>query len=181
MNEPTTDPDGHLRKAVTVQRILVGGLIAGAVGFAALAIGLHFLIFNGRGMKPDLLAGVGFPVFAAAAGVVACGAAAASFVMAGTIRTATVRQVATARPQPSAADRDALAVGWQGGSLVRAGLCEGPIVLSLVLFLMCGDYALLAIAAAMLGLLVSNFPGEESARRWVDAAEAELEAKRAGG
>lgn len=175
------DSEAFLQKVVRTQRLIVFGLIAGVCVFGTILTAMQFTAFHGKGLMPDPPQVAGLPILTLVAGLVTAGALVASFAMAGTMRQQIVQRLAGQPPQDPAATRATLLAGWQGGNLVRAALLEGPAILSLVLFLLTGDYALLAIAGVMLALLLANVPSEAAARRWLDTAEEELETKRAGG
>ncbi len=178
--EPT-DHETFLQKVVRLQRLIFLALIAGVCVFGTMMMVIHFAAREGKGIMPDPPQVAGFPILTLVVGVVASGSLAAGTLLPNATRRQIVRHVAGQPAQDAPATRSALLTGWQGGNLIRAGLLEGPAILSLVLFLVTGDYALLAIAGIMVAVLIANVPSEASARRWLNAAEEELEQVRRSG
>lgn len=181
MNTPTVDREGLVRGAVGLQRLLVGCLALGAIALGGVLTALHFTVFDAKGLMGDAPNVGGVPVLTVLMALVAAGTTAAVVVVPEPWRAAILARHAAAHPAPSPADVPALVRGWQAISLIRAALCEAQAVLSLTLFLISGDAVVLGFAALMLALLALQFPSEATARRWLDAAEDELAAKRAGG
>ncbi|QEL13393.1 hypothetical protein [Limnoglobus roseus] len=181
MDTPSVDADEHLRTTVTVQKFLIGGLALGAAVMGVVVTVMHFVVLDGKAMAPDLPRFGGVSILTLIVGVVVCSTTVASFIMADTVRRQTLARLGTAPPAAtSLEDRRTLLAGWQGSGIVQAGLCEGPTILALVSFLITGDAVLLGVAGAMLALLLSRFPSEDSTRRWLDAAEEELGRTRTG-
>ncbi len=178
MNE--SDADEYISRTVQHQRTIALALLGGPIVLGIVMTALHFTLFQEKPLAPDVPRIGGLSLLTFVASFVAVSAVVACFIVKQSHRTQTVQRVARQSPSASPDDGPALLVSWQVGSLIRLALIEGAAVLALVMFLLSGDFAALAIAAILMAIQVVGIPNEMSARSWLQNADDELQRVRSG-
>lgn len=174
------EADDFLQKCVRQQRTIGLALLGGPVVMAIVFVALHFGVFDQKPLIPDLPRFGGISVLTFVASFVAVSSVVVTFILNVSHRAQTVQRVARQSPSPSPADGPALLVGWQVGTLVRFAMIEGATILALIMFLVTGDFAALAIAAILIAIQAVGLPSETSARGWLHQADEELQRVRSG-
>jgi hypothetical protein len=57
---------------------------------------------------------------------------------------------------------------WSGSQIFRYGLVEGPLILSVIFFLLAADYLALGVAVVLLLVQATNIPAATDADRFVE-------------
>lgn len=138
-------PKSKTKDELKAIRILFGTLVAGVVLFAVVM--LVIVQLNGPSMKS--IDGTTKQIFlgvSVAAGVGGIAGARSMF-----------RKVMTEGDKPFSSLPEKLGQ-YRGALIIFMALCEGPALLSIILFFLTGNYMVLIVTAAMLLLMLTKIP-----------------------
>lgn len=153
---PQDEPVVTLERVLRQCQIIIACLIAGVTTFAALV--LLVLPGTGRPATGPLLSFFAIGVTATCLGL--------SWLVPRLISDRAVRELAGAPRSPE--DMGRLLAGFQTKTVVAGALCEGPVFLALVSYMVERSPIALAAAAPALLLLMLQFPTRPALEAWLD-------------